>query len=208
MCIICLRPIKVKERLILNNPASRHVIPVLEEFLSELYTVPTAAVLLADSSICRTCMRSIEKYQRLRKDSSNMESEIRPKMDKLGERYGLSRREKGVAVDRADQRTPEKRTPEKRTAEKAGFGTPCGVLKCKKYDIPIRKALQRMVPTGSSPAVAVSLFACHAACGITCTIIHFIPFTESGSCEGEREVSCTLHTKVIGFEKAGSWRCS
>ena len=100
MCVLCLRPIKAKERLILHNPASRHVIPVLEEFLSELYSVPTAAVLLADSSICRTCMRSIEKYQRLRKDLSNMESEIRPKMDKLGERYGLSRREKGVAIDR------------------------------------------------------------------------------------------------------------
>jgi hypothetical protein len=44
-----------------------------------------------------------------------------------------------------------------RFADAAGLGTSVGSKKRMKYDTSIRDTLQRMVPTGSSPAVAVSI---------------------------------------------------
>ena len=67
-CLLCLQVIKAKERLVLHNSSSRHVIPVLEELLCEFYPASTTVVLHAEASICRSCVRSLEKFQRLRKD--------------------------------------------------------------------------------------------------------------------------------------------
>ena len=77
-----------------------------------------------------------------------MKSEIRQKVDRLGERHELRRREADAG------KASDQRTPEKRTADAAGLGTSLGSQKRMKYDTPIMDMLQRMVPTGSSLAVA------------------------------------------------------
>ena len=92
-CLLCLQVIKAKERLVLHNSSSCHVIPVLEEFLCDFYPASTTVVLHAEASICRSCVRSLEKFHRLRKDLTKMKSEIRLKVDRLGERHELCRRE-------------------------------------------------------------------------------------------------------------------
>ena len=67
-CLQRLQVIKAKERLVLHNSPSRHVNPVLEEFLCEFDPASTTIVLRAEASICRSWVRSLEKFQRLRKD--------------------------------------------------------------------------------------------------------------------------------------------
>ena len=149
-CLLCLLVIKPKERLVLHNPASRHVITVLEGFLNELEPASTAA-LHADASICRSCVRSLEKFLRLKKDLAMIEEDIRLKMDRLGAKHGLRRREAGLG------QVAVQRTPEKRSADTAELGTSLASYKRRKYDTPIRNMFERMVPTGSSPVVAVSI---------------------------------------------------
>ena len=68
-CLLCLQVIKAKERLVFHNSSVQpSCYSVLEEFLCEFDPASTTVVLHAEVSICRSCGRNLEKFQRLRKD--------------------------------------------------------------------------------------------------------------------------------------------
>jgi hypothetical protein len=58
----------MKQRRIVHNPATCHVVPALEKFLNDFNPTLTALVLTKDACKCIMCVRSIEKLQKLMTD--------------------------------------------------------------------------------------------------------------------------------------------
>ncbi len=148
---------KLKDRRKVHSPFTGHVIPVLDEFVSQLRPLSTEIVLGASAFLCRLCVRNVEKLLKLRDDVMK-EAELRQLVDRVGEAYGLQH---VTPEERQAEEPPRHRTPEKCTAEEAGLETATSksAMKRRRYDTPVRSTLQGTVPTGTSPAVAVSVIA-------------------------------------------------
>ncbi len=148
-CLVCRTAVNPKDRRKIRSPSTEHVIPILSEFIGELNPPSTNTILHDGAFLCRPCLRSLEKLRKLRQEVKFKETELRQQMDKVGHVYGL-RRESPTE--------PQHRTPEKRRAVEAGLDSSIPSPKRRRYDTPVRRALHQMVPTGSSPAVAVSTY--------------------------------------------------
>ena len=97
----------------------------------------------------------------MRKEVKKKEADIKQCVDGLRDLYGRERYED-------QQGTPS--TPRKRSAPTDESGTSTSydahaMVKRRRYDTPTRRTFQAMVPSSTSPAVAVSvLFCMHGAC--------------------------------------------
>ncbi len=88
-------------------------------------------------------MRNLEKLCKLKEDLRDKEGEIRQLIDRAMDTHGLVRESFSAPV-------------RKHSAAAADIDSPTSKVKRKRYDTPTRDSLDRMIPTGESPAVAVS----------------------------------------------------
>ena len=99
---------------------THHVIPALERFLSEFNSTLAAIVLHKDVSMCKICVRSVEKLQRLETELRKKQGEIDLQIENVAKHYGLCRR----VVAQRSQTEAELRTSEKRTHKEAELTLP------------------------------------------------------------------------------------
>ena len=64
-CLLCRDITKAKERRKVYAKATCHIIPTLKKHLSECNPSLTALALHKDAGMCKACVRSIEKLQKL-----------------------------------------------------------------------------------------------------------------------------------------------
>ena len=199
VCLLCRVSVKAKDRRKIHSATTGHVIPVLNEFVSELGLLSTDPVIHANAFLCRPCLRSVENLIKLREDVKKKEAELRQQMDKVREAYRLQR--VNTTEYQAEQQ-PHHRTPDKRPADVAGLETPTFTTKQRRYNTPIRKTLQTMIPAGSSPAVAVSST-------VVCSNIVYrgkvdvdSMFLPVGACERKGKGKGTHDPKVVWSQEA------
>ncbi len=88
VCLLCRSSAKPKDRRKVHSPSTGHIIPVLDEFLSQLRPLSTEIVLAASAFLCRPCVRNVEKLLKLREDVMKKEAELL--VDRVGEAYGTA----------------------------------------------------------------------------------------------------------------------
>ena len=172
MCLLCRTAVKAKDRKVIRS--TKNAIPILTQYMSEIRPSSIAAILHDRAILCRPCLRSVDKLHNLREEASKVDAGIRLKMEHIIGPYRLQDQveEQPTAMQFG---TPEKctskvdeplitpsgvgytpKTKRACTSGKARLFTPTTASKRARYDSPTRTTLQKMVPVGSSPAVAVS----------------------------------------------------
>lgn len=134
-CLLCRSSTKSAERRKLFSPSTEHVLPLLKEMIGDL----KHRILEQSTILCRTCVRSLERLMKLKTDVTTKETELREQISRLRDLYRSSSPVQYAA-------TPPKRSDSDPTLQG----------KRRLYDTPTRRTLQSMVPSCSSPAVAVS----------------------------------------------------
>ena len=151
-CVLCQRSTIPRARRCLRKPGNKHLLAILQNFSADsssfaLFTVDK------DSWLCRPCSRSLEQLQAARDRVKNLEADIRRKLEAVDECQGSS----ASAISTANrQATPERLPAASSRFEQRQDCETAGETAGRRYDTPTRSALERMIPSASSPAVAVS----------------------------------------------------
>ena len=161
-CVLCQRGTLPRSRRCLSKLGSNHLLAVLRS-LGANFAVDD------NSWLCRPCSRSLEQLKSAREHVGTLEVNIRRRLEAGGYGYQASAVGATDSTASSSQSTRLALTPQRpadpsspldeqrsavgRTAREPGTVT-------RRYDTPTRSALQRMIPSATSPAVAVSLHAC------------------------------------------------
>ena len=140
LCVLCRTVPQRKDRRKITNSES-----VLLAFLNELEPSSAAEAMVRNGFLCRPCLRSVEKLIKLRKEVKKSEEEFKRRINVFAAELGVTRARERAAT-----------TPEKRRRDVEG-DLPIPAAKRSRYDTPVRRRLQQMIPTGSSPSVSVSI---------------------------------------------------
>lgn len=183
VCLLCRTTVTTKDRRIIRS--TKNAEPVLLEYMSELRPSSKAAILHDRAFLCRPCLRSVDKLHNLRQETKKLEADIKHKIEYVIEPYRQQDQRQRVDEQISMQFcTPEKRTsevaepltptgasnqdrydtltvqrkkrPRSSGAEAGPFTPTTSATKRGRYDTPTRTTLHKMIPVGSSPAVAVS----------------------------------------------------
>ena len=144
VCSLCHCSLKsASQRRKLHGGSLKHVVSILQELVGELWIPATETLFHPEAFLCRPCVRNLENLCKLKEDLRDKEGEIRQMIDRAMDAHGLVRESFSTPV-------------RKRSAAAAEMDSPTSKVKRKRYDTPTRDSLDRMIPTGESPAVAVS----------------------------------------------------
>lgn len=143
-CLLCAK--HLTKRRPIHSPSNVHVLPALQEIAIELFGSES---ILSSQVVCTSCLRNVEKLMDMRVSLKQKEKAITEQMERAGKRYGIARRAPSSplttpirAVQPHMSSTPLRQHPRSRGKIASPFATAT----------PIRQIL---VPSGSSPAVAV-----------------------------------------------------
>ena len=161
MCLLCRTAVKTKDRKVIRS--TKNGVQILTQYMSEIRASSIAAILHDRAILCRPCLRSVDKLHGLREEASKVDADIRLKMEYVIRLYQAEEQPMQFGTPEkctvAEPSTPggfTLKTKRARTSGEARFFTPTIATKRARYDTPTRTTLQKMVPVGSSPAVAVS----------------------------------------------------
>ena len=144
-CILCRAVLKKKNRCKITNYEE-----VRQVIIEELQPSSGAEAIVSGTFLCRTCLRNIEKLIKLRKEVQKCEEELRRQINVVAAQFGLTR-DTTEATTTSTTTTPR---AGRRGREEPTTRSPA--TKRRRYDTPVRRQLQQMVPTELSPAVSVS----------------------------------------------------
>ena len=166
-CVLCKRGTHPRARRCLSKPANKHLLAVLQSFVADSSSFSFNTV-DKNSWLCRPCSRSLEQLQAARERVENLETDIRKKLEAINDECqgssvsATSTANRPVAVARTfttPERLPAAGSPLFEQWSDRGTTGEAETAR-RRYDMPTRSALERMVPSASSPAVAVSLLVC------------------------------------------------
>ena len=149
-CLLCKSATKAGSRHRLFSPANRHILSTLEVYVAEMNPPAGSTILHENAWLCRSCARSLERLRAMTEDIKKTEALIREQLD-----LHYRGNDELQCLPASSSSLSPLTTPTKRTVDEAALchdTTP----KRRRYDTPTRRTLQRMIPSASSPAVAVS----------------------------------------------------
>lgn len=167
----CLCKERIDRRRSLHTVANHNVVLVLSSIVNRIFGRSSVGVVLpALGSICRPCLRCVEKLVRLQKEVSEKEEFINLKVKQAGLACGLTESHYVIPSPRAsgsiEGATPTRKRRRAPCADEVS-GTPTGqtlqvdlVPVAKRRvnfanETPVRQFLSSVVPSEDSPAVAV-----------------------------------------------------
>ena len=143
-CILCRgRTTKNNRCKIGNHEAVGQTI--IEKLVQHSAALIQIEATVREGFLCRPCLRSVEKLIKLRVDVKRGEEEFQRKIELAAVDFGLT------CTSTATSTTPRaaKRTPPQQ---------PSPAAKRRRYNTPVRRQLQSMIPTGLSPDISVSSY--------------------------------------------------
>ena len=144
VCSLCQCLLKsARQRRKLHGGSLKHVVSILQELVGELWIPATETLFHTKAFLCQPCMRNLEKLCKLKEDLRDKEGEISQLIDRAMDAHGLVQESFSTPV-------------RKRSAAAADMDSPTSKVKRKHNDTTTRDSLDRMIPKGESPAVAVS----------------------------------------------------
>ena len=149
-CVLCKRGTLPRARRCLSSPGNSHLLTVLQSCVpnGSTYSFNTVD---RNSWLCRPCSRTLEQLQSARERAEILEADIRRRLAVEDSQDLAATRTPERAVASSPLREQHSsRQLDSRTTEETGTVT-------RRNDTPTRSALERMVPSASSPAVTVSL---------------------------------------------------
>ena len=159
-CLLCNKQTDKKQRRLLQTQQSRHILPVFDRLVRQVFDCEAVAALLTSTAenafLCRRpCFAMLERILKLSADLKKEENVVCQQLKQAGEVRGMQLSDSPVQPsDNWVQVTPSR----KRTATEETRGSP---VKKRRVSFgrstPVRRAIQSIViPPGASPtAVAV-----------------------------------------------------
>ena len=160
-CLICLSVLRPDQRRRLDKFSLRSVLLNLIDndcTISEVFTRPNIF-------LYRPCVRGIESIERLEKDLIQKKSTIQHQIHMLVKRYGMRNVTNTVATP-INEPAVNLAPPQKRSVTSAGLEISTTPKRwC--HDTPIRRMINQIHPSHTSPAVAVSCNSPQMSCYLT-----------------------------------------